>query len=485
MRKRFQLYLIAFGASFLSIFLCFQIALEYSLGSDSWFFLVHPERLVYQHSLTARPALAAMQWLFNRAHVNIIAVQFWDGLFGMILLAITMVMLQRALLAGRPALLRSQLLAFFISFALVSNPLMTEWFGNSFIIPGCCLAELLCVWAAILLAQDRLTWRKVLAIFALSLVACNLFQSPMSLIVPIAVALLALNDADLPKILRRFAIGMAAWAVGGLSGVIHAKYIHPLLFHGALDRRVSAFQPLANLKVVLSESKDIWIDCFTFIPKYVFVAVLAAALLLVLTLRVSRKLKLLTIASAALLIALTLGIHLVAGAVWMVPRSVTSLCAPIGILLVPALWRITGRIAFPAAIILGVFWFAICAMASTRVLSDHYVNYEMDSFEAKLIYQQITRYEQQTGTRVDKLAFKLDKYPWWCYDAVRCSGDFNVRSWSKWFPREPMIRIVSGRHFTEVPFTQSLMEIFGTDNWNEFSPDQVKCIGNTAYVGIY
>jgi hypothetical protein len=278
---------------------------------------------------------------------------------------------------------------------------------------------------------------------------------------------------------------MAAWACGGLSGYLYAKYVHPRFFHGELDHRVSAFHPFANLKLVLADSKEIWITCFALIPKYVFVSVLAVAVVLLILLRVPLRLKLLTATSAALLVILTLGLHLIVGGVWIVPRSVTSLCAPIGVLLIPVLCAGRARLAFPAATALAVFWFAVCVMASTRALSDYHENYFLDSLEAKLIYQQITSYEQKSGNRVSKIAFRLDKYPWWCYDTVRCSGDFNVRAWTKSFARQPMMRVTAHRGFTEVPFSQPLHEIFGVENWDDFSPDQVKCIGDTAYVGIY
>ena len=489
MRRQLKLHLIVLAASFLSVFLTFQLALEYALGSDSWLFLVYPEKLVYQHSLTARPVLAGLQWLMNRAGWNIVALQFWDALFGMVVLALAMVWLQDALLKDRPASLQTRVLAFLISFALVCNPLMTEWFGNSFIIPPTCLSELLCVGAAILLAQKQMRPLKLLAIFAMAITASGLFQSPMSLIVPIAMALLALDDAGWPKIVRRAGFGMAAWACGGLSGYLYARYVHPLFFRGELDRRVSAFHPLANLKLVLADSKDIWIDSFALIPKYAFVSILLAALVLTVMLRVPRRLKLLAVASAGVLIALTLGLHLVVGGVWIVPRSVTSLCAAIGILLIPALRQVHSRpalpVALPMAIVLSALWFGICAMASTRALSDYHTNYYLDSLEAKLIYRQITNCERQSGNRIDRVAFKLDRYPWWCYETLRCSGDFNVRAWTKSFARQPMMRLTSGRNFEEVTFTQSVRDVFGTDNWDEFSPDQVKCMGNTAYIGIY
>jgi len=98
----------------------------------------------------------------------------------------------------------------------------------------------------------------------------------------------------------------------------------------------------------------------------------------------------------------------------------------------------------------------------------------------------IMAYERESHIQVDKVAFAMDRYPMWCYPDIRCFGDLNVRTWVKPFARAGLLRAVSAREFRVIPFTgKSVQEVFGVENWNTFSPDQIKCIGDTAYIAIY
>ncbi len=454
----------------------------YALNADSWFFLYNPHRLVAQHIVTARPVLAALTWVVTRFGINIVQAQFWDGIIGIVLLALAVTALYGALMK-RSTGAANRVLAFLIAFTITESPFVAEWFANAYISAFFCLAQLLCIGAAILLAQSRLRVAEITLAFVFVILSAGIYQSTLGLTIPLTIMLLMLDRAPLLLILKRSGIAFAALLAGAAIAYSGARFSMRLIGEGA-DPRLQQFHPLSSLKAVLSLQPEVWARSFSFIPKYVFFSLTCAAVLTLAVAPVSKRLKAGALAASVVLIAITFAPHIVTVIVYITPRSVTALCALIGILLAPSLATVDRRSRAAALTVLAL-WSLVIVLTSNRALADFISTYRLQLQEGRTIWNEIHAYETRTGERVTHLAMELDRAPTWCYESVHCYGEFNIRPIVKAYAQNSIMLSASGRSFQPVLQPPSLTEIFNRDNWDELSPDEVKCVGDTAYVAVY
>ena len=110
----------------------------------------------------------------------------------------------------------------------------------------------------------------------------------------------------------------------------------------------------------------------------------------------------------------------------------------------------------------------------------------IDRENARFYYQLILDHEEKTGTRIEKVAWHFDRNYTWALPGVISAGNINNRAYSfPWSQRE-ILPFTVGRRFGIVPFDDDLYRgLFGDCDWNTISGEQVRFIGDTAYIALY
>jgi hypothetical protein len=284
-------------------------------------------------------------------------------------------------------------------------------------------------------------------------------------------------------------LATGAYVSGGVVCLAYVRLVHPVVSNLS-DPRLSTVRIGHSLAEIMKAQRVLWVESFTLMAPYAFlgVCVLAcAAFLLIRSAELKANAKLGVLCAAVLLILASFAPHVVTAVVWIVPRSMTTLMALPGVFLLAALWFGEQEPAPRLAVgVLAAAWLVLTISFSNRVLADYLSGYRQDQQEALVLYERLVAYERQTGRRIAKLAFSFDQHPTWCRAGARCYGDLNVRAWTKPWARTSLLRFVTGREFTEAPFApHTVKEIFGTENWNGLSPDQIRFDNDTAYIAVY
>jgi len=290
-------------------------------------------------------------------------------------------------------------------------------------------------------------------------------------------------------LVQRGLLALSAYVVGGGLCLIYVKFIHPI-FSRLVEPRLNALDVWSSTLAVLRSQPGIWVDTFTLMPRFSSLAICAAAcavFLLIGSKYVTPAARWGVLCAAALLVVVSFGPHFLTGVVWIVPRSVTTLPSLPGLVLLSALWLGEGE-RWPRlmAAALATAYLVLTISCANRVLADYAFRSREDQQQAIVFYDRLLAYEHETGRRVTRIAFTLDRNPTWCYPATRCYGDLNIRVWTIPWGRMGLIRYVSGRTFQEIPFApHTLQEVFGADNWDSFSVDQIKFDKDTAFIAAY
>ena len=139
----------------------------------------------------------------------------------------------------------------------------------------------------------------------------------------------------------------------------------------------------------------------------------------------------------------------------------------------------------------------ICILASVLLLSnlsssirfgtDLYRVNTMDKIRGELIVNAISDYEEESGVKIDKIAFRQDAVYSYTYPGIVNSFENNQAAWSVSWNYLPIIELVSGRDFEQCEYPKEIFDQYYDENvnWNKFELDQIHFINNTAYVMIY
>lgn len=113
-------------------------------------------------------------------------------------------------------------------------------------------------------------------------------------------------------------------------------------------------------------------------------------------------------------------------------------------------------------------------------------NNAMDKQIAIQICHQITDYERETGMEVRKVSFKNDPTLTYVNPEIFASYDMNPRAFVVPWARLGIIEINLNRMLEEVDMPDQIYEDYFKDkDWNVFEEEQVKIIGDTAYIMVY
>ena len=102
------------------------------------------------------------------------------------------------------------------------------------------------------------------------------------------------------------------------------------------------------------------------------------------------------------------------------------------------------------------------------------------------IVKQIQKYEDDSGNKIEQLAFIQDDVPTYVYPSTVFNHENNQAAWSASWNYMAIVEIVSGRKFQEVNYPrEKFTSHYETRNWDNLDEEQVFFEGSTAYIVVY
>ncbi|MCH5255932.1 MAG: hypothetical protein J1D87_01515 [Lachnospiraceae bacterium] len=134
----------------------------------------------------------------------------------------------------------------------------------------------------------------------------------------------------------------------------------------------------------------------------------------------------------------------------------------------------------------GILYILLHFFFAGLIVSDHFVSNSLDEVYVNMLYDEILRYENETGIEVTKIAVMKDAYSPSSYPQVNfVSGQINERV----IDAVPLsiIQVVTGRVLERVDMPKDIIEQYFKDkDWDYFSPkEQIVIEGDTAYWCIF
>lgn len=176
--------------------------------------------------------------------------------------------------------------------------------------------------------------------------------------------------------------------------------------------------------------------------------------------------------------------HLVAGSMWISPRTIYPLFFYVGILGIIAVQLAHGGAEKKVIGVVTAIFFAVNVWAIQGIVVNHFSTNKIDQNYAHDIYSQIKKYENETGIEVKNIAPQNDVIPLrknhfidYYYLNVNERAFFN--EWSD----VTLINYVSGRSFNRIPMDEKVFgEYFQDKDWDYYSPEeQLVFIDDTLY----
>ncbi len=134
----------------------------------------------------------------------------------------------------------------------------------------------------------------------------------------------------------------------------------------------------------------------------------------------------------------------------------------------------------------GVVFLTAHLLFADFTITSHFVSNKLDKVYADMVYEEITKYEKETGVPVTKLAVVHDAYTPFSYIGISYTSDqINERALAT--VPGPLIEVMTGKKFERIEMPQEVYEQYFKDkDWDSFDPEEQLVIeGDTAYWCIF
>lgn len=134
----------------------------------------------------------------------------------------------------------------------------------------------------------------------------------------------------------------------------------------------------------------------------------------------------------------------------------------------------------------GVLYLTVQLLFVHFIVTNHFVSNTLDKVYANMVYEEILKYEEETGNHVAKLAVMHDiDCAFYYHDFSFATDQINERA----LPTVPisLIYAVTGREFEKLEVPESVsQQYFDNKNWDYIDLDEQLVIeGDTAYWCIF
>ncbi len=173
--------------------------------------------------------------------------------------------------------------------------------------------------------------------------------------------------------------------------------------------------------------------------------------------------------------------------IWFPFRVIYPLGALIGVFVLLIKWEFFpfGRFKKHTGIAAICLFFILEIIFLQVMLVGRIINNSTDHSLCREIGEEISAYENRTGSKITKISIYHDKSITHRNPFVTKLGDSNVRAFSKSWSDINSINAVLGTNYEKVPRNQYYEEYFSALDWTEFSKDQLIFDGDTLHLCVY
>lgn len=249
-----------------------------------------------------------------------------------------------------------------------------------------------------------------------------------------------------------------------------------------------------NLRGVI---KELFFDCLGIMPKYFYTILLlvAGSLLLFYIFTVERNKNRwgVFLNSSISLIGIFLATFITAVFdTWLPHRVLVRFITLLPVMVIMSVGLLakeydTGRIrCFAIMIPLMLFFMFISWYFTMNIFRGQVITNAVDQRDARFYYEQMREYERSTGNEIKNVAYKRDESYTEALPGVIATKSINERAFSTPWAQREIIRLLEGKILRVVPFDDQIYNtwFYGKD-WETLSDEQVKCVGDTAYIMLY
>lgn len=282
--------------------------------------------------------------------------------------------------------------------------------------------------------------------------------------------------------------------IGGISCIFNIVIKKILVFMNiteeiSRDAELNIFTIIRNLKIIIAEQYKILVLGDELLPKYTLIIFIAFAIFMYIFITY-KTVSLINLISYLILILVEYlciyAPHLIAGDVWLAPRTITSLFTFISCLCILVVDSLTEKqkrlncVMFLSVSLLMAlnFW------AVQGIVGNHIATNKVDQEFAYCIYSEIEKYEQKSGMAVTNIATINDKSPMWKNRSINYySYNINERAYINEWSDVTLVNFVSGKNYNKIDMDHEIYcgHFMGKD-WDYYCPDeQLYFEGNTLY----
>lgn len=385
----------------------------------------------------------------------------------------------------------------FISVCLIFlNPLFADWFQFPECIPLYTLGILGAIWSSVILFSPSVKYPTAGSIVVLTL-SVGIYQ-PVILYFVLFVLIQAWNwclNTDRQDLIK----GLTVKIITALLSYASASIVQIAIVN--LGNRSGVTRVNANighnLSVVLSAQKELWLMENTGKANWgYFLAFLIVCVISILVFTVGIRKRKNSILLAGIFIVFTAAFYLAIFVThifiepWVSQRTITGFLAVVPFMVIMLLSLLQDyKVSFwihkvvvgVLLVLSGLFLYRTNALSLDLIKTN-----VMDQQLARLVVNYVEEYEENSGIKVDTLAYCNDENVTWAYDGIYCGYDLNVRGWAKNWCICPMIQFYTGRSFQEVEMPEKIyQEQFSGKDWNDFRYEQIYIQDHTLYLCVF
>lgn len=173
--------------------------------------------------------------------------------------------------------------------------------------------------------------------------------------------------------------------------------------------------------------------------------------------------------------------------IWFEPRSTYAIASIIGLLLLYLYmnFRVDNKVNY-IILTLCIVFISIQYANFQGIFTSHYIVNYMDGYEANQIQEEISKYEQENGIKITKVAFYSDSSIHYTYPGIRARGDTNARVLSANWARYMFFKTKLKTTFEPIDMDEEIYHnYFENKNWSSFSKEQLIFKNDELHLYVY
>ena len=333
--------------------------------------------------------------------------------------------------------------------------------------------------------------------FIFILISMEIYQANLGIFIIYSLIICFIkNKGDLNK--KSIFSSIKILLIGGITSIINIFILKYLVYTGIAPR--SDRDPTLNFELIknnfygiLQDQKNIWINTYDFLPKYVLtIYFMAIVILIIYSIKkknLNKKTFIYLVCISIISYLIIFVPHLFTNDLWIAQRTIISFFILLTFGGLVALFFNNNDVNKNLVlIIVSVFFLIINYIYIQSIASNHIASNKIDQQFSVIINNEIEKYEKENNIKINNIAAQNDIEPTYHYKNIKyCIYDTNVRAFVTPWANVNMINYYSNNNYNKVEMDSEIYnQYFKSKNWDEFIPEeQMVFKGDTLYLIIY